>query len=41
MVPFVEKGAEYATSKPEFTPPFVEVAEMNIDLKAVDDLTQV
>ena len=40
-LPFVEKAAEYATSKPEFTPPFMEVAEMNIDLKAVNDLTQV
>lgn len=40
-LPFVEKAAEYAKSKPEFTPPFMEVEELAIDLKAVNDLTQV
>ncbi|MEM6842905.1 MAG: hypothetical protein AAF632_11820 [Bacteroidota bacterium] len=39
-LPFVEKAAEYAKSRPEFTPPFMEVDELAIDLKAVSDLTQ-
>lgn len=40
-LPFVEKAAEYAKSRTEFTPPFMEVNELAIDLKAVNDLTQV
>ena len=40
-LPFVEKVAEYAQSKPDFTPPFMAVEELKIDLKAVNDLTQV
>lgn len=40
-LPFVEKAAEYAVSKPAFTPPFMEVEELAVDLKAFNDLTVV
>lgn len=40
-LPFVEKVAEYTQSKPDFNPPFMAVEELKIDLKAVNDLTQV
>ncbi len=39
-LPFVEKTAEYARSRPEFVPSFMQVDELEIDLKAVADLTQ-
>ena len=39
--PFVEKAAEYAKSHAGFTPPFMEVDELEIDLKAYDDLTKI
>lgn len=40
-LPFVEKAAEYAKTCPDFTPPYMEVEELAIDIKAVNDLTQV
>ena len=40
-VPFVEKAAEYAQSRQDFTPPFLEINELVIDMKAVEDLTKV
>ena len=39
--PFVEKATEYAKSHPAFTPPFMQVEELAIDMKAVRDLTKV
>lgn len=39
--PFVEKANEYAKSHPGFTPPFMQADELEIDLKAVRDLTKV
>ena len=39
--PFVEKATEYAKTHAEFVPPRMEVHELEIDLKAVDDLTKV
>ena len=40
-LPFVEKAMEYAQSRPNFTPPYLDVKELTIDVKAVEDLTQV
>lgn len=40
-IPFVEKVAEYAKSNPEFVPVFMNVQNLEIDLKAVDDLTKI
>ncbi len=40
-LPFVEKATEYAKSHADFTPPFMQVSELEIDLKAVSDLTKV
>ena len=40
-LPFVEKAAEYAQTRKDFTPPYVQVDEFLIDLQAVNDLTQV
>ena len=40
-VPFVRKALEYANSNPEFTPKFVDSAEMKIDIEAVDDLNNI
>ncbi|MEQ9440374.1 MAG: hypothetical protein RIG62_15070 [Cyclobacteriaceae bacterium] len=40
-LPFVEKAAEYAQTRKDFTPPYLEIEEFLIDLKAVGDLTQV
>jgi hypothetical protein len=37
--PFVEKIAEYAKSNPEFVPAYMNVQNLEIDLKAVNDLT--
>ena len=39
--PFVEKATEYAKSHPGFTPPFMQVDELEIDMKAYGDLTKV
>ena len=36
--PFVEKTLDYAKSNPEFAPRYMDVAEMEIDLIAVEDL---
>ena len=40
-LPFVEKATQYAKSHTDFTPPFMQVDELEIDLKAVSDLTKV
>ena len=40
-LPFVEKAAGYAQSHAGFTPPYMEVEELAIDLKAYGDLTKV
>ena len=37
--PFVDKALDYAKSNPEFAPPYLDVPEMEVDLKAVHDLT--
>ncbi|TAF77865.1 MAG: hypothetical protein EAZ53_01240 [Bacteroidetes bacterium] len=39
--PFVEKALDYAQSNPEFTPAYMSVPELQIDMKAVQDLTAV
>ncbi|MEP1096900.1 MAG: hypothetical protein ABJG78_17410 [Cyclobacteriaceae bacterium] len=39
--PFVAKALDYAISNPEFAPPYLNVPEMEIDLKAVNDLLDV
>jgi hypothetical protein len=36
--PFVSKVLDYSESNKEFTPPYVDTAEMKRDFKAVDDL---
>ncbi len=36
--PLVEKVLDYARSNPEFAPPYMDVDELAIDLKAVEDL---
>ncbi|WP_109830762.1 hypothetical protein [Reichenbachiella versicolor] len=38
---FVEKALDYAVSNPEFAPPYMDVSEMGIDVKAVDELTKI
>ena len=38
---FVEKALDYAISNPEFAPAYMNVAELQIDLKAVYDLTSI
>lgn len=40
-LPFVEKAMNYAQSSPNFTPPYLDVEELKIDVQAVEDLTQV
>lgn len=40
-LPFVEKVMEYTRSKSEFVPAFMQVEEMNIDFKAMEDLRQI
>lgn len=37
-IPFVEKVLEYTQSNPEFTPSYLQVEEMEIDIQAVEDL---
>lgn len=39
-LPFVEKVMEYVKANPEFTPAYLNAAEMEIDLKAVNALRQ-
>ncbi|MFN0047952.1 MAG: hypothetical protein ACKVOU_02375 [Cytophagales bacterium] len=39
--PFVEKTLDYAQSNPEFAPSYMNVPELQIDLKAVYDLTSI
>lgn len=39
--PFVEKSLEYCKSNPEFAPAYLNVEELSIDFKAVEDLTQI
>jgi hypothetical protein len=38
---FVEKALDYAKSNPEFAPAYMNVAELNIDMLAVYDLTSI
>ena len=40
-LPFVMKAAEYARTRQEFSPPYLNPEELAIDLKAVEDLTRV
>lgn len=37
--PFVEKALNYAETVPKFAPPYMNVAELKIDLTAVTELT--
>ncbi len=37
--PFVEKITEYVKSSPEFVPNFMNIANLEVDYKAVNDLT--
>lgn len=39
-IPFVEKVMEYAKMHPEFTPPYLQTEEMEIDFQAMNDLRQ-
>lgn len=38
-VPFVEKTLDYATSNPDFTPAYIDIPNLKIDLDAVGTLT--
>jgi hypothetical protein len=38
--PFVDKALQYARTNPELTPAFVKVDELEIDIKAVNELSQ-
>lgn len=40
-IPFVQNTLAYSESNPKFSPPYLDVAEMKIDLKAATDLTTV
>ncbi|MBI9073105.1 MAG: hypothetical protein JEY94_16000 [Melioribacteraceae bacterium] len=40
-VPFVEKALSYAEDSSEFTPVYLKVDEMKIDVKAVNDLNRI
>lgn len=40
-LPFVEKALDYAQSNPEFTPAYMSVPELQIDMKAVQDMTTI
>src|SRR5689334_4183184 len=37
-LPFVQKALDYAKSNTQFVPAFVDVAELKVDVDAVDDL---
>jgi hypothetical protein len=39
--PFVEKCLEYAQTNPQFAPSYMNVGELLIDMKAVNDLTKI
>ncbi len=39
--PFVDKVVDYAKSNPEFSPSYLNVDELDIDIKAVHDLTAI
>jgi hypothetical protein len=39
--PFVEKTLDYAKSNPEFAPSYMSVPELQIDMKAVYDLSNI
>ena len=39
--PFVLKALDYAKSNPEFAPAYMNVPELQVDIKAVDDLQDV
>lgn len=39
--PFVTKALDYAKSNPEFAPAYMSVPELQIDMKAVSDLTSI
>ena len=39
-LPFVTKASEYAQSRGDFSPPYLNAEELAIDLKAVEDLTR-
>jgi hypothetical protein len=40
-LPFVEKVMEYCVSTPQFAPPYLNIAELKIDLAAVKNLTSI
>lgn len=40
-LPFVEKVMEYTQSNPEFIPSYMQVEEMEVDFKAMEDLRQI
>lgn len=40
-LPFVEKVMEYCVSTPQFAPPYLNIAELKIDLTAVKNLTSI
>ena len=40
-LPFVQKANEYAQSRQDFSPPYLNISELDIDLKAVEDLTRI
>lgn len=40
-LPFVQKALDYCQSNPEFTPAYIGVAELQIDLDAVRDLLKI
>lgn len=40
-VSFVQKSLEYALINPEFAPPYLSVPDLQIDMKAVEDLTSI
>lgn len=40
-LPFVEKVMEYSKSQPEFIPSYMQVEEMEIDFKALEDLRHI
>ena len=40
-IAFVEKALDYAKSNPEFAPAYLNIPELQIDLRAVQDLTAI
>jgi hypothetical protein len=39
--PFVDKALQYARNNPELSPAFINLEELEIDVKAVNDLSQI